>query len=356
MKENAREGHTSTSNPFFDIKRVINLKDAGGKLPSVLIVTSSRSDGKTFSTLKMLFEEAQEGRKFLWLFRNKYECRDANRAYDDILSNKEGKWERKSVNDGMLYEFLYDGVTIFFSMWINHSRKVKNISGIFYETEWCLLDEYQDEAGEYLDSEVEKVISILVSANRGKGFNSGSMRLILLGNLISPINPWFSYYNISKRLNPKVRKVRGDGWLAVFHHSKNRKSMETGINNVFSDSEYMKHVTSNMRFLSDPRDKILGEKYKGVCQATIYTSKFPVGIWYCSDGRLLLSEKVENCPLKYRTVEYEPRQKEKRRLLYFNRNTKLYRMIEESYKFNDLFFSNEDVLNIFYDEILKNSV
>ena len=71
---------------YFDIHEALNKTDLDGKEPSIYMITSNRSAGKTTGCLKEQLEDFKDnGRKGMLFYREKYEIKACHEIYTDVL-------------------------------------------------------------------------------------------------------------------------------------------------------------------------------------------------------------------------------------------------------------------------------
>lgn len=264
------------------------------------------------------------------------------------MQDDERGWKSQSINDGLIYEFLLGDKVIFYSVCMKSASKLKNLSAIFHNCEYILQDEYQEENGKYLPNEVSLMLSIVVSVNRGNGKNAGDATLILLGNDVSNINPWFLHFGIADRRQDNTSKIKGKGWIAVFRKSSNRENMiNNNLNSVFSDTSYMKHVTTGSNLFKEyPISKVPATAR---CLHIINDNDVKYGIWYKS-GKVYISNEIAICP-KYCKFSMQVEDGYQR----FNKKCIAYKFLINAFEKNIIYFNSRDVQSAILD-ILNRTV
>ena len=160
----------------------------------IIMVTSNRSDGKTTWFLKEAKRRFKEyGHQLMLVYRYKYELSAAAELFDGVqqLEGDETEFTCKSFAQGMIYKIYYGEEQFGFAVALSNPDVIKKYSALFSKVEWMLMDEYQSESGKYLPNEVEKLQSVYTSINRGGGYQSRDVKVILLGNMVSELNPYW---------------------------------------------------------------------------------------------------------------------------------------------------------------------
>ena len=71
---------------YYEPTELLSKKDLDGEEPSIYLVTSNRSAGKTTAFLKLQLEDFKNnGKKAMLLYRQKYETRACSQIYSDVL-------------------------------------------------------------------------------------------------------------------------------------------------------------------------------------------------------------------------------------------------------------------------------
>lgn len=202
---------------YYDYGDILSRKDLNGEIPSIYIITSNRSAGKTFGALDLCLKEFKDkGRMFMLLYRTRDELSGADTIFRDVLNlHKEYGLEMtsKSTSNGLFYTLYLDGEECGYAVSIRQPDKVKKYSGTFAKVYNIIFDEFMLETGDYIKNEDERLYSVLMTVARGGGSVSRYVRVFLLGNNVSTVNPYFLRFGINDRIKPNTKFIRGDGWI-----------------------------------------------------------------------------------------------------------------------------------------------
>lgn len=237
---------------YYNPKIILSKKDLNKQEPSIYMVTTNRSAGKTTGFLKEsleLFKEKQ--RKTILMYRYTYELNAAATIYKDVLSMypEYGKEMTGLAHArGMFYEIFLDGESFGYAVSLNNPDSLKKYSPLFVDVDMVIFDEFQTESGKYLTKEVQKFQSVLLTIARGGGEQSRKIKVFLLGNMVSLMNPYFIQFGIHKRLRSDTKFMRGEGWIAEFgfNESASKAIQENGIFKAFNNDDYMSYSTDNI--------------------------------------------------------------------------------------------------------------
>ena len=264
---------------YFDSTEAETTLDINKREPAVVLVTTNRSAGKTTKFLIRAVERFKEtGAQLVLLYRTKDECSSAGSIFTDVLSLYPQlgiQVVTKPVAHGIFYEMRLDDYSIGYAISLSMADKIKKYSALFARIEWLVMDEFQLENGRYLPNEVKLVNSILFTVARGGGKQSrDNVKLFLLGNNVSLMNPYFIFWKIYNRIQHDTHIIRGDGWIAIFevNLSAQHAIQENAISRAFKNSEYVKYSTENTylinteAFIERPKGKsyyVCTIKYRG---------------------------------------------------------------------------------------------
>lgn len=243
-------------NIYYNVDNLLNKLDINNKKPEVFIVTGNRSAGKTTDvTHKAIERYILKGKKVAWLYRYNYELDDvADKIFKDVQElfypNLEFSSRSKMKN---IYHELYIGdKSIGYAISINSADQIKKNSHLFSDIDLIIFDEFQSETNHYCNKEIQKFVSIHTSIARGQGSQVRYVPIIMLSNTVSLINPYFVELDISNRLRPNTKFLKGDGWVLEVTNNVNAQiaQLNSAFNRAFSKNEYVRYSAMNV-YLND---------------------------------------------------------------------------------------------------------
>lgn len=291
-------------NIYYDDSDLLSKKDLDGLEPSIYIVTGNRSAGKTTNFLKKSLElHTSTGKQTILLYRYSYELSSANEIYTDVLNIYPQfgiEVKTRTLAKGLFYEMTLiqaDGTesVLGFAISLNSCDQMKKYSPLFFNVVYVIMDEFQLENGKYLPNEIEKFQSLLLTIARGGGKLSRDIKVFLLGNMCSLMNPYFIFFDIHKRLKSNTKFIRGHGWLAEFTFNENASKAikENGIGRVFANTDYMKFSTESV-YLVDATVFIEKPSGKAKYICTIKHDGCMYGVWeYYEKGFIFITKTYE---------------------------------------------------------------
>ena len=120
---------------FYNPEKILSMTDLNGEKPSIYIITSNRSAGKTTAFLiesLKLFKNMNK--KTILLYRYSYEIVACCEIYKDVLHLYDEYGEEmtsKSRANGLFYEMFLDGESFGFALSLNNPDSIKKYSPLF---------------------------------------------------------------------------------------------------------------------------------------------------------------------------------------------------------------------------------
>lgn len=288
---------------FYDGVKLLSLKDINGNTPEIYMSTSNRNAGKTTYYNRWVMNRfLKHDEKFIILVRFGYELDEIeDRFFKDIreLFFPQFTMTSKSMVNGKFRELFIEPndqeelqKSCGYAMAINDADLIKRYSHYFSDAERILFDEFQSENNKYCPDEVTKFQSIHKSLARGRGKQVRYLPVIMIGNMVSLLNPYYVALKISNRINSQTKFLKGKGLVLEcnYNESAAKAGEESGFMQAFEDSDYNKFSAENV-YLNDNEAFI--EKVNGVskyiCTIKYKNREYAIrsfdmqGILYCDD-------------------------------------------------------------------------
>lgn len=295
---------------YYDGDKLLSMKDINGNTPEIYICTSNRSAGKTtFFAKKLVDKFMSEGKKFMLIYRYKYELDSvADKFFKDIQglffqsysmrseTRARGMFQELYLSDNPAsYEDDEDqdsGKSCGYAVALNSADNIKKYSHFFSDVDSMMFDEFQSETNEYCPNEIRKLLSIHTSVARGQGEQSRYVPLYMISNPVTLINPYYVELGISNRLKKDTKFLRGDGFVLEqgFNEAASKAQQESAFNRAFSANAYVAYASQSV-YLNDNTAFVEKPKGKSRYLATLkyndqnYAIKEyqESGIIYCDD-------------------------------------------------------------------------
>lgn len=290
---------------YYDGTKLLSMKDINGNTPDFYLVTSNRTDGKTTYFNRLVVNKfLQKGEKFCLLYRYGYMLDDiADKFFKDIGALFFNEYicvsEKRSKG---LYHNIYlckkdapdEKIHCGYGLAINNGTAIKSFSHMFSDVERIIFDEFQAEFNGYCDDEINKFKSIYTSIARGQGKQTRHVKVYMLSNTVSVLNPYFSEMGISERLTSETKFLKGDMFVLQVHFNEHAKqnAESNAINRIFKQDDYNEYQMNGLYTLDN---KAFIEKMKGnnvyLCTFVYNGKKYSIGEF--ENGFLYVSNRVD---------------------------------------------------------------
>lgn len=336
---------------YYNPDKILNKKDLNGKEPAIYLISTNRSAGKTTAFLKKCCKLKNKKKKFVLIYRYTYELSSANMIFEDVLKlypELGTEMTIKSCAKGLFYELFLDGVSVGFSVAMSNPDSLKKYSALFADVEIMVMDEFQTESGKYLKDEPNRLQSLYLTIARGGGSQSRLVKVFLLGNMISIMNPYFIFFGIHKRLKADTKFMRGNGWVAEFgfNESASKSIKENPFFSAFEDNNYMKSSTEKV-YMYD--SSTFCEKLSGKSKYlfTLIYDKEEYGIRdFFEEGILYISRKSDkNFPYRVSFKASDHTQN----TIMLNRYSYLWQNVRDAFNNGSLRFDDMKTKSVIFD-------
>lgn len=256
-----------SENQYYDGTKLLSMKDINGNTPEIYLCTTNRTGGKTTYFGRLCVNRWENGKgKFMLVYRYNYELDDCADKFFKDLSNlffPKMTMTSKRKASGIYHELFINDKSSGYAISLNSADQLKKYSHLFSDTTIMLFDEFQSETAHYCSDEIRKLISVHTSVARGNGEQVRYVPLIMLGNAVSIINPYYVELGISERLTADTKFLRGDGFVLEqgYIDSASRAQKESGFNRAFAKNEYVAYsaqnvyLNDNTAFIEQPKGK-----------------------------------------------------------------------------------------------------
>lgn len=245
---------------FYDysiINGEIEKEESKGNKIALIVITSNRGDGKTTQTLKKMFalHEENELYQFGVLFRQQGEVADLLGLIENfagLFTEYTGDFKMNTYCKGLFTEVTRDGITLCWGFCMHNVDALKKHSLMFTHVEEIFFDEYQKEDGRYLTNEIKRFLSVVTTVGRGQGKSSRPIKVTLLGNYVTLMNPYLIYLGVHKRIRDNTKFLRGKHWICHFNINENAKNemLENPLLEIFSKEKYIQSSAEGI-YLND---------------------------------------------------------------------------------------------------------
>ncbi len=339
---------------YYTLDEIMSKKDLDGREPSIFLITTNRSAGKTTAVLKYMLEDFKNtGAQAVLIYRHNYETSAASMIFEDVLKlypDLGTEMIAKSYSKGLFYQLFLDGEPFGYSVSLNNPDAMKKYSPLFADVENALFDEFQTENGKYLDKEPEKLQSLYLTIGRGGGSQSRDIKLFMLSNSVSIMNPYFIQFGIYKRIKSNTHFIRGNGWIAElgFNESASEAIQNSAIYRAFNgnQSNYMSYSVENI-YLYDSEIFISSPSGKSKYLFTIVHGSEKYGVReYYEEGLIYVSRKPD--PSFPRILTFKPGDHNQNTIM-LNHNSEPWKYLREAFQSGFLRFDDVKAKNVIFE-------
>lgn len=262
-------------------------------------IIGSRGVGKSYGAKKMVVKDfINNGNQFIYLRRYKTELDTAVPTFfDDLKANNEfGETALQVKKSKKMAEFLVNGETAGYAIALSTSNILKSSS--FPKVKTIIFDEFIIDKGvyHYLKDEPVKFLDAVETIGRLR-----DIKVYLLGNAVSIINPYFSYWNLSTPYGSEFKRFK-DG-LIVVNCPRNEEYESAKKNSRFgkliAGTDYGDYAIEN-QWLRDSNTFIEKKSPEAKYWATIVINGINIGIWrdFNASTVYLTDHYNPNCTMK----------------------------------------------------------
>ena len=281
---------------FYNGTKLLNMMDLNGEKPEIYLCTGNRSAGKTTYFNRYVVNRFKKNKeKFCLMYRFQYELDNvADKFFKDInsLFFPEDIMTSEKRERGIYHNLYLNDVHCGYAIAMNSADALRKNSHFFSDTQRILFDEFQSENNKYCADEITKFRSIHTTIARGQGKQNRYVPVIMLSNAVTLLNPYYSVFGISSRLQKNTKFLRGTGYVLEFtlNESARDSMLESAFNKAFQDDKYLSfaaqnvYLDDNAAFIDTPKgnNRYIGTLiYKGVNYGI--RSYDDLGIVYVSD-------------------------------------------------------------------------
>lgn len=310
---------------------------------------SPRGNGKSYDAKKLMIKNWQKkGKQSVYIRRYKRELEDMKDTFwDDIMQEfPEYEFSIKGfvgyINDKpvVYFEALTTSSTL-------RSKAFPNVNLIVFDEYIIVSSSYN----RYLRNEMTLFFDMLETIFRIR--DDG--RVILLGNSVSYVNPFFSFFDIVPNPDKRFQKFK-DGLICLELFTSNKfieEKKKTQLGRLVDQTDYGKYAIENVT-LEDNTEFIKDREshnYKFMCMFKY--DIFKIGVWYDLDAdEYFCDERIDaNSPHKY-AMRLE--ELEEGYFYYKNYREITYRIrdVREAGARGNIYFESQEIKKIMQDRIL----
>ena len=304
---------------------------------------SDRSDGKTFDCKYRALRDYEKDKSItIYLRRWKTEITQLMYLtfFDEVLEKPKGKpykkWQfrgsKKGIEVKINEEDNWDYIVYFLPLTMSAKLKsqISNISRIHIID----YDEFFPLDNRYIKDEMTLLLEFWKSIDRDRE----TTQLLILGNKITPFNPFFDYFNISLDIIKDKMRTYRDGTLAIqiYSNKEHREERESGkFKSLIKGTSYEDYDCGGVLKMYNLKQRT-HEGFTYFC--SFKTSKGSGTLWY-NNGDLVVSDYKRQdgfvlCDKIYNTGREE----------YLANYDEFSKMLKSIYRRGSMYFENDKCL------------
>lgn len=314
------------------------------------ICMSGRGRGKSYSGKELIIKNfLKDGSQAVYVRRTEVELKKMKDTFWNDICDKYPQHEFKVEG---LIGFIDDEPVVYFIP-LSTSSQLKSAS--FPKVKLILFDEYiitKTGQNRYLKNEMTLFLDLLETIMRLRT----DVRVLILSNSVSYVNPLFSFFNIEPNPTKRFQKFR-KGLICLEQFSSEeflKAKMETPLAKLIEGTSYFNYAVGNQT-LEDNEDFIKPRPSgKSFFVSSFKYEKFEVGVWLNELSHEYYVDKLidptnEN---KYVLVssEIEPGY---RHVKEYRNATWRIKHIKKAYNDGMVYYSNQEVKKFFQNNVMR---
>ena len=304
------------------------------------LIEGERGNGKTYAFKKLGIDNfIKNGSQFIWIRRYETELDNIDRFFDDIRKrypNHELEVKGK--------KFYCDGKTMGMAVPLSKAVTLKSVP--FPEVKYIFFDEFLISSPHYhyLKDEISQLFDFYSTVARNR-----DVRLFLIANSISEINPYHSFFNIKIDNDRRFYKIGKDIILERTSTENYRQAMSmTRFGKIIKNTRYGRYAIDN-EYLNDNKSFIEKKSEKAINRFNIVYNEKTIGIWIDTElGRIYCSNKFNSSCPNYciTTKDMQPN------YIILKNNSHYIKMLKDAFQRGYIYYENIKIKGIM-EEVQK---
>lgn len=252
-------------------------------------VMSPRGNGKSYSAKKLIIKNyLKDGSQAVYVRRTKVEIDEVKDTYWNDIGEEFPNLDFKV--EGYIGYINGDEVVHFIPLSTSTNKK----SASYPKVKWIIFDEYiitKTTYNRYLKNEMTLLLDLIETVGRNR-----NIRVLLMANSVSFVNPLFSFFDIIPKDGERFSKYK-DGLICVEQFTSHvfmEEKKKTPFGRLIEGTNYSKYAIEN-EVLEDTNDFIKereGVKYKFL--ACFKYEDFKIGVWEnLENNELFCDERID---------------------------------------------------------------
>ena len=314
------------------------------------LVIGERGVGKSYGMKDYVIRHYKKHhKKFAWLRRfgadlgeTFGDSKEPNKFFKGI-DQEYPKNEFSTENDerGKIKYCLMDGKIIGYGMSLRSAESLKGTE--YKDVDTIIFDEFLvgDGGSRYLKDEPMYLLSLIESIARLR-----KIRVILLGNATSIVNPYFDFFNIHLPYNSNFQTFKEN--TIVVEYIKNEKyrqaKLESEFGKLIKGTKYEEYAVEN-KFINDTQTFIKKKTSKARLFCNIILNNTIYGVWMDQLDMFISKKYNQNYNV---TITFDYKSHNEKTLLLKSKNVFMQNIVRH-YQNASLYFENQTIKHAILD-------
>ena len=311
-------------------------------------VMSPRGNGKSYSAKKLIIKNyLKNGSQAVYTRRTKVEIDEVKDTYWNDIREEYPELDFKV--EGYIGYINGDEVVHFIPLSTSTNKK----SASYPLVKWIIFDEYiitKTTYNRYLKNEMTLLLDLIETVGRAR-----NIRVLLMANSVSFVNPLFSFFDIVPKEGQRFSKYK-DGLICVEQFTSHvfmEEKKKTPFGRLIEGTNYSKYAIEN-EVLEDTNDFIKereGAKYKFL--ACFKYEDFKIGVWEnLENNELFCDERIDEDNInKFAMILEELEEGYLYYKGYRNVNLRIIKIKKSAIQGN-LYFCSQEIKKIMQDRVI----
>lgn len=314
----------------------------------ISMVMSPRGNGKSYGSKDIAIKSyLKDGSQTVYVRRTKVEIDEVKDTYWNDISEKYPHLEFKVEG----YTGYINGDEVIHFIPLSTSTNKKSAS--YPKVKWIMFDEYiitKTTYNRYLKNEMTLLLDLIETVGRNR-----KIRVLLMANAVSHVNPLFSFFDIVPKENQRFSKFK-DGLICVEQFTSHvfmEEKKKTPFGRLIEGTNYAKYAIEN-EVLEDNNEFIKDReptKYKYLC--CFKYEDFKIGVWEnLESGELFCDERIDEDNINKFAILLDELEEGYLYIKgYRNVNVRLIK-IRKSKNEGNIYFCSQEIKKVMQDKIL----
>lgn len=318
-------------------------------------VIGNRGGGKTYNSKKLCIKRfLNKGQQFVWVRRYQTEIDTLGQFWADIQHDEElnKKYPGLELTQTKT-ELFINGDLAGYLIPLSTSMKLKSVAYPLVST--IIFDEFIIDKGRltYLRNEAQVFMELYETIARMRD----NVVAVFLGNAISVVNPYFTFFKVAPKLNQRFTKKNGVCIEFYFNDEFIAKKEQTKFGQLIKDTSYGEYNMKN-KFLRDSDSFITARPStadRKIYQFILDSERF--SLWQdIKYQNFYIDRNFEPNFGEFRTWVSNPVDMDEtdKSMIMFKKNNQLAKKMVMLIERGDLYFCDQSAKQKFYEKLLTN--